>query len=145
MTCAVPGPGWYRSTLPPVPTFTVTAFGIVVPALDQFRFDAVGRATPVGETVKTPPDVVSVTVTFSTTAETPDAGTPPTPVTCTDRDSLAPSLPPLERVSRILDGDSATNEPGAPVTAVPPVHATSSVGADTPSIAFTAPDPSLPD
>src|ERR1035437_1846905 len=93
MTCVVPGPDWNKSTLPPLPTFTVTAFGIVAPPPDQFRFDAVGRATPVGKTVKNPPDVVSVTVTFSTTADTPDAGTPPTPVTCTATTTTANNNP----------------------------------------------------
>jgi hypothetical protein len=51
MTWAVPGPDWYRSMLPPVPTLTVTALGIVVP-VDQFRFDTSGLVVPVGDTVR---------------------------------------------------------------------------------------------
>ncbi len=47
----------------------------------KFRFDARGRASPAGHTVRYPPAMGSVTVTLRTTADTPVAGTPPRPVT----------------------------------------------------------------
>ena len=52
---------------PPVPTFTVTALGMVRPGV-QFRFDAVGRDWSAGHRVRNDEPVVLVTVTFSTTA-----------------------------------------------------------------------------
>ena len=60
-------------------TGIVTRFATVAPA-GQFRFDASGWAWPVGHTVRKPALEVSVTVTLATTAETPDEGTPPSPL-----------------------------------------------------------------
>ncbi len=58
----------------------MTMLGIVWPGV-KFRFDAFGRATPVGHTVKKLGADGFVTVTFNATAPAPDAGTPPRPVT----------------------------------------------------------------
>src|SRR5665647_1342218 len=114
MTWAEPGPDWNRSTWPFVPTLTMTAFGIVAP-MGQFRFDTVGRVVPVGDTVRKPVLVVSVTVTFRTTAETPVAGTPPTPVTFNDLDWVDPMGEPVVRVSSRRDGGTDRKPPGSTV------------------------------
>jgi len=99
--------------MPLVPTFTVTAFGIVAP-VDQFRFDTTGRVVPVGDTVRYPSLVVSVTVTFKTTAATPLVGTPELPpVTVTGRVSPEASFPPVVRVSSTRAGFKATKPPGS--------------------------------
>lgn len=66
--------------VPPAPTFTVTALGMVYPA-DQLRLDTLGWACPAGEIDKNHAAVVPVTVTLGTTAFAPD-GTPPMPATC---------------------------------------------------------------
>src|SRR5947199_3425514 len=68
------------STWPPVPTGTVTALAPVNPG-GKLRFDAVGRVTPVGYTVRELKPVGAVAVTLRTTAETPPGGTLPRPVT----------------------------------------------------------------
>src|SRR5664279_2650431 len=56
--------------------------------------------------------VVSVTVTFSTTAETPVDGTPPTPVTLSCRVWSEPIGAPVVRVSRRRDVDTERKAPG---------------------------------
>src|ERR1700677_2252945 len=105
-------------------TGSVTRFATVAPAV-QFRFDASGWAWPVGQTVRKPAPVVSVTVTLATTAETPAEGTPPSPVTCRVRVLAAPSVLPVHwsvtpeteaaRVSQSLKGGSkAMLAPTAP-------------------------------
>ncbi len=68
---------------PSAPTFATTKFGRVSPA-GRFRFDAFGFAAPDGYTVKNVFCVGDVAVTFTTTAPTPDAGTPPRPNTGND-------------------------------------------------------------
>src|SRR2546425_845426 len=99
-------------TLPPVPTFTTTRLGMVTPPF-QLRFEARGLGWPVGHTVRKDPAVVSVTVTLSTTADTPLAGTPPTPVTVKSSEPPGPSgwlNPPVPlRVSRIRAGARLVN------------------------------------
>src|SRR5258706_5994085 len=92
MRSALPGP-LLKDTLPPVPTGTTTRLGIVLPAA-QWRLDASGSEDPVGNTVRKPAVVVLVTVAFSTTALTPVAGMPPTPVTWTSRVEPAVSVDP---------------------------------------------------
>src|SRR5689334_22942157 len=77
-------PGLYTDSLPPVPTFTVTAFGSVPPA-NQLRLDASGLGSPFGKMVRKDAAVVLVTVAFSNTASTFATGTPPTLVTATSR------------------------------------------------------------
>ena len=70
----------YTHTLPPVPSLEITAFGVVNPAPVKFTFDAVGTATPHGNTVKNPGPVVFVAVTFNAT-DAALAGTPARPPT----------------------------------------------------------------
>src|SRR4051812_17248583 len=58
------------------------------------------------------------TVTFNTTADTPDAGTPPSPVTCNDTTppgAMAPACPTPRptRVSNNRAGANDTNPPSA--------------------------------
>ncbi len=68
----------------PLPlTPTVTRLGLVWPAT-KFRFEALGIA-PLGHTVTWLATLGLVTVTFITTADTPEPGTPPRPVTCSER------------------------------------------------------------
>src|SRR6478735_4955408 len=82
-----------RLTLPVAGfTPTVTRLGLVCPAT-KFRLDALGIA-PLGHTVTWLAMLGLVTVTFITTADTPDAGTPPRPVTCSER-----VTPPLNGVA----------------------------------------------
>src|SRR5438445_200098 len=82
-----------RSTLPVGPTWATTRFGTVTPAF-QLRSDASGCAAPSGQAMRALAWLVSVTVTFATTAvgglasvtfnttaDTPLAGTAPLPVT----------------------------------------------------------------
>src|SRR6478735_4009883 len=66
--------------LPFAPTLVMTELATVCPA-PKLRLDASGRAAPVGHTVRYDAAVGSVTVTFSATAPTPVAGTPPRPTT----------------------------------------------------------------
>src|SRR5215468_6139587 len=95
------------STLPPVPTGTVRKFAPVQRAA-KLMLDAVGRVVPVGNAVRKLFAVGAVTVRFNTTDETPVAGTPPRPVTCSRRTRPAPraalGAPLPVRVSRIRVG-----------------------------------------
>src|SRR5437868_7170649 len=68
------------STWPLAPSLTITRFAIVCPAV-KLRFEAFGNRDPVGHTVRKLDAVGLVTVTFSTTAATPWAGTSPRPAT----------------------------------------------------------------
>ena len=62
-------------------TATLTRLVLVLPAF-TLRFEASGRVLSAGKTVrKLSGPVVSVAVIFSTTAATPEAGTPPAPTT----------------------------------------------------------------
>src|SRR5438445_24577 len=79
--------------MPPPPTLTNVRIGDVCPAT-KIKFDAVGRGAPLGETVTKPDAEGSVTVTFNTTAPTPDAGTPPRPTTLTSIVAPWPTAPP---------------------------------------------------
>src|SRR5262245_10424160 len=100
-----------KLTLPPVPSLTVTRFGIVSPAA-KLRLDALGCAAPVGHTVTKLPVVDAVAVTFITTADavggTLDA--PPSPGTSRSfgvpADNLAFQSPIRVRESRIRKGGS---------------------------------------
>ena len=67
-----------------MPSLEITAFGVVNPAPVKFTFDAVGTATPHGNTVKNPGPVVFVAVTFNATDAAP-SGTPARPPTGTSR------------------------------------------------------------
>jgi hypothetical protein len=106
---------------PPVPSFTVTMFGIVTPG-DQLRLEAVGCVAPVGKIVKKLDEVVSVAVAFITTAEA-WVGTPflpPTTRSTVCPDWSGPVIPPVPlRVSRILVGVIGLNPMRAHVPGVP--------------------------
>ncbi len=73
-----------KFTAPVSLTPTVTRLARISPAT-KLRFDAVGSASSAGHTVTWLAVVGFTTVTFSTTADTPDAGTLPRPVTCNVR------------------------------------------------------------
>src|SRR5262245_59179871 len=108
------------STLPPAlkteifpdaDSFTVTAFGIVCPAV-QFRLDAFGCVPPAGQIVGKAGAEVLVTVTLRTAASAP-AGTPPAPLTWMSRLCppphgmlYGPTWGPLGRESWIRAGGS---------------------------------------
>ena len=77
---------------PSTPTFTIAIFGTVDPA-DGFKLDAFGMASPVGHAVRNVPTVAPVAVTFTATAPTPDAGTPPRPTTGTTTVPPGPAAP----------------------------------------------------
>src|SRR2546426_12739258 len=86
--------GLKRSIFPVLPTLTTTRLGTVSPGT-QFRSEALGRVAPSGHTVRKLEAVVSVTVTFSTTAvgatEAFISGTPPRPATVAAIVALGPS------------------------------------------------------
>ena len=86
---------------PPAPTFAMTMFGIVWPA-EKLRFDATGRATPFGYTVRYPAEVGPATVTLSTTAPTPLEGIPGRPVTVSSRGTFAANAPCPSKASSIV-------------------------------------------
>ena len=71
----------YRSTCPPVPSGTTTRLAIVRPG-SGFKFEKAPLLTGVGETWTKPSAVGEATVTFNTTADTPEVGTLPRPATC---------------------------------------------------------------
>src|SRR5665648_737578 len=106
----------YRATWPLAPTGATARFGTVWPAT-KFRLDAVGRVVWSPYTVTYPKLVGAVTVTLSTTAETPEAGTPPRPVTCNATVPPVPTgavgAPTPIQVSSNRDG---ANDPNAPAT-----------------------------
>src|SRR5262245_48789327 len=88
----------------------------------MLRFDAVGRATPDGQTVTKLAALGFVTVTFNATAPTPAAGTPPRPRI--NRLSLPASPiapPPAARPSTVGDpGRVSMRRAGvSPVNALP--------------------------
>ncbi len=95
------------ATLPSAPTLATTRLDTVWPAR-KLRFDAVGRVVPDGKAVRYPPVLGWVTVTLTTTADTPVAGTPPMPVTPAAMVAPGPTgdtNPPVPlRVSRIRAG-----------------------------------------
>src|SRR5215831_7521495 len=81
-----------RLTMPPEPTLTMTRLGTVWPPT-KLRLDAVGWVAPAGQTVRKLGAVGLVTVTLRATADTPVAGTPPTPVTWRLRVTPGPNGP----------------------------------------------------
>lgn len=95
--------------LAPSPTLTTTRLG-TVRAAPKLRLDAWRRGVPAGQAVSQLSALGSVTVTLSTTADTPTAGTPPRPVTWSRRLEAGPSLaagaPTPNRVSSNRDGAS---------------------------------------
>ena len=88
-------------TVPSAPTLAITMFDTTLPAV-AFRFDAVGRAEPVGHTVTYVSAVGCTAVTFNATAPTPDDGTPPRPTTRNVVVDAAPTWPaPLSSPSMV--------------------------------------------
>ena len=101
---------------PSRPTVAVTMLAMVCPR-SKLRFEAVGRAAPLGHTVRNPAAEGSVTVTFSATADA-SAGIPrPAPATTRDR-ATEPTQGPLMRVSSARSGWMPTRPPGAAGPAV---------------------------
>ena len=78
----------------------------------QFRLEARGRATSLGQMVRNEESVGSVTVTLSTAAVAPEAGTPPWPATGRIRDSPGPKGAAAEPVP---SADPKTPAPPASV------------------------------
>ena len=93
----------------------MTRFGTLWPAT-KFRFDVAGRVVPSPYTVMTPALVGAVTVTFNTTADTPEFGTPSRPATvrCTvpPGATAAFGAPSPVRVSNNRNGTSEVKPPG---------------------------------
>src|SRR5664280_329967 len=120
MRWTVPPDPLNNATLPFAPTGAMTRFGTLW-AFTKFRFDAVGRADPSPNTVTYPPPVGAVTVTFNTTAATPEAGTPPRPATCRctvpPAGTAALAAPTPARVSNNRAGASDANPPAADTAA----------------------------
>src|SRR5450755_2427269 len=114
MSWTVPGDPLYIWIFPSAPTGTMTRFGMFCPAW-KFRFEVTCRGVPDGHTVMYPAEVGLTAVTFTTTADTPAAGTPPCPVTCRDTVPNAgsgPVTPRFARVSMIRADDTGMTEPG---------------------------------
>src|SRR3954470_237532 len=81
------------SICPLPPTFTMARLGTVWPAM-ALRFDAFGGAAPEGNTVRWVAALGAMAVTFTTTADTPEEGTPPRSRTATDRVDWPAMAPP---------------------------------------------------
>src|SRR5664280_816484 len=99
---------------PSAPTGTMTRLGMFCPVW-KFRFEVVVRVAPEGQTVMYPAAVGLTAVTFTMTADTPVAGTPPLPVTCREMEPSAgtgPVAPRLVRVSITRDGGREATAPG---------------------------------
>src|SRR5664279_2452959 len=96
---------------PSAPTGTTARLATFLPCT-KFKFDALGRFVPEGQAVRYPSDIGPTAVRLTITADTPDAGTPPLPVTSRACAVRPPSVPPL-RVSRIRDGVSGPRVPAA--------------------------------
>ena len=104
------------------PTGAITSFGTGL-SLTKFRFDAVGKAVPSPYTVTYPALVGAVTVTFSTTAETPVAGTPPRPATCRCTVPLAGTATAAAPTPmRVSNNRAGANEPNAPAVVGAPAR-----------------------
>src|SRR5664279_4415803 len=142
MSWTVPGDPLYSATAPSAPTGARTRFGTVCPAV-KFRFEARGRGEPEAYPVMNPPAVGAVTVTFSTTADTPVAGTPPCPVTLTatvaPARTAAAGAPVPDRVSSTRSGATDPNPPGATGAPATGVFVTAAATGSTAAGAMTAP------
>jgi hypothetical protein len=102
----------YRLTFPFAPSLAITRREIVAPGA-TLRFDVGGTASPEGKAVMNVAALGRVTPTFSTTADTPLPGTPPTPVTVTSTMPSGPTAalgaPMASRVSSTRAGLRAWN------------------------------------
>ena len=105
-TCAEPA-ATASEIRPPAPTGTTAWFATTEPAR-KFTFEVMGCDWPDGQAVRWLDAVGPTTVRLTTTADTPDAGTPPRPVTTTSRTDPpangAPGVPRPDRVSTIRAG-----------------------------------------
>src|ERR1700682_758996 len=94
-----------------------TRFGTVCPA-EKFKLDTTAGVAPVGNTGGELGAEALVTVTLSTTPDTPDDGTPPWPVSWTSIEARAPSradaAPTPLRVSSTRSGGSGLKKPSTP-------------------------------
>ena len=97
-------------TRPSALTRATTVFATVRPG-PGFKADASGRASPVGQTVRKVSAVASTAVTVTTTASTPCAGTPPTPVTWRSSDAPATSGAFGDGVSVAVAASAPANRP----------------------------------
>jgi hypothetical protein len=98
----------------------------MVPAT-TFKFEALGRVSPAGNTVTNEFAVGDTAVTFSTTAATPDAGTPPRPVTVTVRDDEVTAPPPAPTPSTVTPPTRVSSNRAGVTATYPPVAAASPV------------------
>src|SRR5689334_1759121 len=89
-------------------------FAIVWPA-PKLRLDVGGVLAPLGKALSHPAETGLVAVRFTTTADTPVAGTPPWPATWTVSDFPEPSAPMPVRVSRSLEEAVGRKVPAVPV------------------------------
>ena len=78
----------------------------------KFTLDALGTEPPVGKAVRKPARVGETAVRFTTTADTPVAGTPPTPVACTRTGPFAATTP-VFLVSSSREGVTPFRPPGS--------------------------------
>src|SRR4051794_36778636 len=101
-----------NDTLPSLLTGTMTKLGMVCPTCSTFKLLATGWGRSLGHAVTNPGPVALVAVTLSTTADTPDGGTPGVPVICTVIEPKPGTgwagVPRPERVSSTRTGPAAT-------------------------------------
>jgi len=107
-------------TFPSAPTGTTARLATFRPET-KLRFDVVGRFSPDGHAVTKPAPAGVTDARFMITADTPDVGTPPWPVTFSARPFRPESGPPVLRVSKIRAGGAGRRcrpRLGAPVRSV---------------------------
>src|SRR5664279_6225540 len=117
MSWTVPPDPLYSWIFPSAPTGTMTRFGMFCPAW-KFRFDVSCWGVPDGHTVMYPAAAGPATVTFRATADTPVAGTPPCPVTCTEIDPVAGTGPDAPWPIRVSESAPAAAGPPRRVRSV---------------------------
>src|SRR5215475_5098750 len=116
ISCTVPAEPLYSDTVPFDATGTVTRFATVLPA-SKLRLDVSGRAPPPHTAIHPKLDG-RVTVTCKTAADTPDAGTPPRPSSCSTTVPCGSTVPACgtpvpSRVSSTRAGVTDVYDPGA--------------------------------
>ena len=134
-----------KHTLPPTPTFTVTALGTVPPAV-VFKLDEFGGACPHGYTVTNPAPVAPTAVTFNTTADT-SPGTPGRPATCNCNTEPGPDIPPPTNNPSTVEPPTreSNNRAGATATKpLPPPAGRLTVYTSPANAPFAAPASRLP-
>src|ERR1019366_3348319 len=97
---------------PSAPTAAMARLETVWPAT-KFRLDTGGSTLPSAKADTPPGEAGWVTVRFTTTADTPVAGTPPRPATCSTSSAPCPTgaaaAPRPDLVSGTRAGDSVGN------------------------------------